>query len=112
MSLTAKLPARDQSKNGWPERLLPNVFVVLLIGTLLTLSLGAGMWFALGRPDLTAPPPVPAVTPTGAQPPTPAIGTPARARSLTVAERLDSVKLILAIVAGFGGVVALTVAYR
>jgi hypothetical protein len=71
--------------------------VTLLVGVsvALTVAVGFVLWLLLAKPDLAT------TTP-------PATGP----RPLTAAERLDSLKLALAVVAGIGGIVALTVAYR
>ncbi|WP_433719081.1 pentapeptide repeat-containing protein [Actinoplanes sp. CA-051413] len=82
----------------WPRSLLGHVALLLTLGTALAVLLGVLLWAGLGKPDGTAPTPNPSAS--------------AAARPLTAAERLDSIKLILATVGGVGAVVALTVAYR
>ena len=80
---------REPSTKLWPKSMLVHVGLLLVLALVLAGVLGVGVWFALGRPDVIAPP-----------------------RPLTARERLDSVKVILAVIAGIGGIVALTVAYR
>jgi hypothetical protein len=88
-----------------PRSLL--LHVSLLLGLALTAAVGVGVvvWLGLGQPNLSAPPP-PRPTPAG--PSSTETGRP----SLTTAERLDGLKIVLAVVGGVGAVVALTVAYR
>lgn len=64
--------------------------VALLLGVSLMLLIGSGLvlWTALGRPRL------------------------AGGSAWTVTNTFDAVKILLAVVAGIGGVIALTVAYR
>jgi hypothetical protein len=72
-----------------------HVALLVVVSVALTVVVGFVLWLLLAKPDLAA---------TTA----PATGP----RPLTAAERLDSLKLALAVVAGIGGIVALTVAYR
>lgn len=111
-----RFPASDVPPSKlWPQSFLLHVALLLLLGIGAAVVLGAVVWWSLGQPDLTSPPTVPTSTPTvptstptpGGQP----AGTPSP-RPLTVTERLDSLKVILAVVGGIGAVVALTVAYR
>jgi hypothetical protein len=90
--------------------MLRHVGLLLGLSVLLALLLSAGVWFTLGRPDLGAPLPAPAASATAG--PTPTVTTATRTRALTATERLDSPKVILAVIAGVGGIVALAVAYR
>lgn len=91
-----------------PSRVQPRsllVHVALLLGIALAVACGLGLllWWGLGSPDLgSSSNPVPSGSPSAGTPP----------RGLTAAERLDSLKVILAVVGGIGAVVALTVAYR
>ncbi len=64
------------------------------------------LWTGLGQPDLAAPLPAPSATQSPGSIP------PAASPTLTAAERLDSLKVLLAVVGGLAAVVALTVAYR
>jgi hypothetical protein len=107
-------PSAGPVLRGWrPSRVRPRS-LLLHVGLLLSLSLAAAgaagllLWWGLGRPDLagTAPGPTIAPAPTVA----PVVTSPPR--PLTPGERLDSMKVILAVVGGIGAVVALTVAYR
>ncbi|PRX16783.1 hypothetical protein CLV67_118114 [Actinoplanes italicus] len=72
-----------------------HVALLVVVSLALTVVVGFVLWLLLAKPDLAT------TTP-------PATGP----RPLTAAERLDSLKLALAVVAGIGGIVALTVAYR
>jgi hypothetical protein len=72
-----------------------HVALLVVLSVALTAVVGFVLWLLLAKPDLAT------TTP-------PATGP----RPLTAAERLDSLKLALAVVAGIGGIVALTVAYR
>ena len=65
---------------------------LLTLATAAAVGLGVLLWLGLGAPGLAAR--------------TPAGGV------MTVAERLEGLKIVLAVVAGIGAVVALTVAYR
>lgn len=93
-----------------PPEVAPRSFllhVALLLGLAIgaAVILGAVVWLGLGRPDLSAPSPGVSASPA----PSPG---PAARRPLTVGERLEAVKIVLAVVGGIGAVVALTVAYR
>ncbi|MET9002728.1 hypothetical protein [Amycolatopsis sp. NPDC004169] len=66
-----------------PRSLLLHVALLLLLATVVAVGFGALLWLGLGRPD-----------------------------ALTAGERLEALKVVLAVVAGIGAVVALTVAYR
>lgn len=72
-----------------------HVAALLTLASLIALAAGFGMWTVLGRPDLG--------TPAGSAP---------GATGWSVANTFDAAKIVLSIVAGIGGVVALTVAYR
>jgi hypothetical protein len=72
-----------------------HVALLVVLSVTLTVVVGFLLWLLLAQPDLTTT----TTPPTGPRP-------------LTAAERLDSLKLALAVVAGVGGIVALTVAYR
>ncbi|MEU4623972.1 hypothetical protein AB0G04_28855 [Actinoplanes sp. NPDC023801] len=81
-------------KDVWPRSMFRHVALLVLLSVVLTAVVGVVLWLMLAQPDLTATAPAPGNRP------------------LTAAERLDSLKLALAVVAGIGGIVALTVAYR
>lgn len=89
----------------WPRSLLRHVALLLGISLALVTAFGVLLWLGLGRPDLTLPPPSPASTRTEPSATIPRSG-------LSVTERLDSLKVVFAVVAGIGAIVALTVAYR
>jgi hypothetical protein len=72
-----------------------HVTLLVVLSVALAAVVGFVLWLLLAQPDLSTT----AVPATGPRP-------------LTAAERLDSLKLALAVVAGIGGIVALTVAYR
>lgn len=98
---------------AWPPSLLLHVAFLLVLAVATAVALGYVLWFSLGKPDLEAPPPAPAVTPVPLPSQTPSgVGGGSAGRPLTVAERLDAIKLVLAVVGGVGAIVALTVAYR
>jgi hypothetical protein len=97
--VTFSIRARNRNPfTIWPRSLLGHVALLLTLGTGLAVLLGVLLWAGLGKPDPAAPAPAPSAS--------------AAARPLTAAERLDSIKLVLATVGGVGAVVALTVAYR
>jgi hypothetical protein len=80
------------------------------VGLLLTVAVGIAvvvgglLWLALGHPTLAI---------SGASAPNVAGGTSAVERSgWTVQDTFDAMKIVLSVVAGIGGAVALTVAYR
>ena len=83
--------------------LFVHVALLLIVATGLALALGALLWTAVGQPPLNA-----AGVPKEA--PLPAPTRPAA--GWTVGNTFDAMKIVLSIVAGIGGVVALTVAYR
>lgn len=85
-----------------------HVILLAALSAVLAVGLGLSLWVMLGQPHLVASIPAPVPTSGGAPPPTAPNANP----PLTAADRLDSLKLVLAIVAGIGGIVALTVAYR
>jgi uncharacterized protein YjbI with pentapeptide repeats len=68
-----------------------HVAALLVVSGAVAVTFGLIMWVSLGRPQLTS-----------------AAGT----AGWTVQNSFDAVKIVLAVVAGIGGVVALTVAYR
>lgn len=80
--------------------LFVHVAVLVLIAATVAVAAGMGMWWAFGRPPLGAAPPA-GTTPGGAG-----------AAAWTVQNTFDAMKIVLSVVAGIGGVVALTVAYR
>jgi len=71
--------------------LFGHVTVLLLLAAVVAVTVGAGMWLAFGRPSL---------------------GAAGGVKTWTVENTFDAIKIMLAVVAGIGGVVALTVAYR
>jgi hypothetical protein len=73
--------------------LFGHIAVLLLLATVVAVAVGTGMWAVFDRPHLAVP------------------GT-AGATAWTVQNTFDAIKIVLAVVAGIGGVVALTVAYR
>jgi uncharacterized protein YjbI with pentapeptide repeats len=73
--------------------LFVHVAALLAVALLVAAAAGFGIWSALGQPDLG----------------TSAASGPA---AWSVANTFDAVKIVLSIVAGIGGVVALTVSYR
>jgi hypothetical protein len=87
-----------------PRSLLRHVALLLVISFILVIAVGALLWLGLGRPNLSLPSPAstPTTRPSGASPQS----------GLTVADRLNSLKVVLAVVGGIGAIVALTVAYR
>ncbi|WP_203784608.1 pentapeptide repeat-containing protein [Paractinoplanes rishiriensis] len=87
----------DDRRRPVAERvpLFVHVAALLALAFLVAVVAGLGMWVAVGRPDLSS------ATTSGA-------GTAA----WSIANTFDALKIVLAIVAGIGGVVALTVAYR
>jgi hypothetical protein len=80
-----------------------HIGIVLLLAVMTALAAAGLVWLMLGTPDVTlsplrpAPSSSPAVAPNGV---------------LTVAERLDAVKIVLATVGGVGAIVVLTAGYR
>ena len=76
--------------------LFGHVAVLLLLAAVVAVAAGTGMWAAFDRPDLAVP---------GAT-------VPGGAVVWSVQNTFDAIKIVLAVVAGIGGVVALTVAYR
>ncbi|MFI6272487.1 pentapeptide repeat-containing protein [Micromonospora zamorensis] len=81
--------------------LFGHVAVLLLMAAVVVAAIGTGMWAALGHPDLA----VPGAAGAGAT-------GPGGAAAWSVQNTFDAIKIVLAVVAGIGGVVALTVAYR
>jgi uncharacterized protein YjbI with pentapeptide repeats len=81
--------------------LFGHVAVLLLLAAIVAVTVGTGMWAIFGRPQLAAPGTAgtDATLPGGAAP-------------WSVQNTFDAIKIVLAVVAGIGGVVALTVAYR
>ena len=98
-------PANREPPEVKPRSSLLHVVALLGLAVVAAGAIGFGLWFGLGQPDLSAS--VPAAPAPSGQP-----TTQTSKRSLTVAERLDGLKIILAVVGGIGAVVALTVAYR
>jgi uncharacterized protein YjbI with pentapeptide repeats len=92
------------------------VHVALLLGLASVVALGVGtlLWTAVGRPALTGSPSVPTPTSGAASAPPTVIAPAAGAASggWTLTNTFDAMKIVLAVVGGIGGVVALTVAYR
>ncbi len=91
-----------------PRRVRPRSFilhiVIVLVLAVLAVAAASGLvWLLLGTPnlDLTVAQPAPSGSPSA---------TPNG--TLTVADRLDAVKIVLAIVGGVGAIVVLTAAYR
>jgi hypothetical protein len=105
----AELAVRSWRHSGTVRRrsvavqapLLVHVVAVLLIAVVVAMAAWAGMLVIFGRPHLAAP-----------------VGTTPRGsgQGLTpvwsVQNTFDAMKIVLSVVAGLGGVVALTVAYR
>ena len=71
--------------------LFGHVTVLLLLAAVVAAAVGTGLWLAFGRPSLA---------------------TAGRPSAWSVENTFDAMKIMLAVVAGIGGVVALTVAYR
>jgi hypothetical protein len=86
-----------------PASQFTHVVVMIGIAIVLMVAFGFVVWLLVGHPNLSAPTPT---APGRADTP----GPPSA--GLTVAERLDMLKVILAVVGGTGAIVALTVAYR
>ncbi|WCN79661.1 pentapeptide repeat-containing protein [Micromonospora sp. LH3U1] len=86
------------------------VHVALLLGLAIGVAFGLGtlLWTAVGRPALTGSPSAPAPAPNVSGPP----GAVTAASGWTLTNTFDAMKIVLAVVGGVGGVVALTVAYR
>ncbi|WIX91782.1 pentapeptide repeat-containing protein [Amycolatopsis sp. DG1A-15b] len=82
-----------------PRSLFLHVGLLLLLATAVAVGFGTLLWLGLGSPNVTAPS-------------TPTTGRTTAPPALTAGERLEALKVILAVVAGIGAVVALTVAYR
>ncbi|WP_433295321.1 pentapeptide repeat-containing protein [Actinoplanes sp. CA-030573] len=98
-----------------PSRVRPRSFILHIGVVLLLAAVTAGVaavvvWLMLARPDLSRTPPRPA--PSGAAPSGTAPTGATSAGTLTVAERLDAVKIVLAVVGGIGAIVVLTAGYR
>jgi hypothetical protein len=84
-------------------RLFIHVALLLVLAAVVAVLLGLGLWAALGQPLLGA---SSAAAPAGSATPG---ASPA---AWTVGNTLEAIKIVLVVVAGIGGVVALTVAYR
>jgi uncharacterized protein YjbI with pentapeptide repeats len=105
----AQLTARWWSRSGNDRQrpvavrapLFVHVGVLLLIAVAVAAAAGVGMWLAFGRPHLSVP---------GTA--TPAGTAPGGATGWSVQNTFDAMKIVLSVVAGIGGVVALTVGYR
>ncbi|MDQ7904784.1 hypothetical protein RB614_09655 [Phytohabitans sp. ZYX-F-186] len=80
--------------------LFAHVALLLLVGLLVAVAAGASLWWLLGRPDLAA---------TGSAS---SRAASAGAQAWSTQNTFDAMKIVLSVVAGIGGVVALTVAYR
>lgn len=96
---------REAPRRQGPPPLPLLVHVALLLGLAAAVALGVGtlLWTAVGRPSLAGAP-----TPTVSTP-----GSPFPAPDgWTLTNTFDAMKIVLAVVGGIGGVVALTVAYR
>jgi hypothetical protein len=87
-------------RRGGPSRRRPvaervplfgHVTVLLLLAVAVAVAVGSGLWAAFGRPNLA---------------------DAGGVTTWSVENTLDAIKIMLAVVAGIGGVVALTVAYR
>lgn len=87
--------------------LFAHVTLLLLLASVIAAATGLLLWRALGSPPLAAVP-----GPTATPGPLTAPGATAGRESWTAQNTLDAFKVVLAVVAGIGGVVALTVAYR
>ncbi|MEV6448325.1 pentapeptide repeat-containing protein [Amycolatopsis sp. NPDC051716] len=85
-----------------PRSLFLHVALLLLLATVVAIGFGTLLWLGLGSPDVTSPAPPSTATP----------GRTTAPPALTAGERLEALKVVLAVVAGIGAVVALTVAYR
>lgn len=68
--------------------LIAHVALVLLVAVLIAFTLGLGMWWLIGKPAITS------------------------SRPWTARESFDFLKIVLTVVGGIGGVVALVVSYR
>jgi hypothetical protein len=77
--------------------------LVLAIAAVTAAGIASLIWLMLGRPDISTTP---------AAPSPPGSPVPGSGRSLTVGERLDAVKIVLALVGGVGAIVVLTAGYR
>jgi hypothetical protein len=82
-----------------PQRLWLHIGLMLVLTAMLAAAAGWVVWWSLAKPDLSAPP-------------SPGAPAPSAGPGLSAAERLDSMKVLLAIVGGLGAVAALTVGYR
>ena len=87
-----------------PHSLFLHVALLLLLAITVAIGFGTLLWLGLGKPDITSPTPPSTITPTP--------GKTTAPPALTAGERLEGLKVVLAVVAGIGAVVALTVAYR
>ncbi len=90
--------------------LFAHVGVLLLTALAVAVTVGVGLWLAFGRPDLVSP--VTASPARTAPPSLPAPAGTAPTTGWTVPNTFEAMKIVLSVVAGIGGVVALTVAYR
>ncbi len=104
VAITVLLTRRQDERRSRPPRwpLFAHVTVLLLVAASAAIVLALGVWWALGEPRLAGPASSLAPTPSGTLTPP----------AWTVSETFDAAKIVLALVAGIGGVVALAVAYR
>ncbi|MBT8226362.1 MAG: hypothetical protein HKP61_01950 [Dactylosporangium sp.] len=99
-------PWRVRRRSGWASvavryPLFVHVTMLLVVGIALTAGVGLILWWLLGRPDTDLLTAVPSSS-----------GTDSARPAWGVQNTLDAMKVVLSIVAGVGGVIALTVAYR
>jgi hypothetical protein len=87
--------------------LFVHVALLLLVAVVVAVVVGALLWIAMGHPTLTTHSPSRAAESSG-----PVVAPATGNTAWTVQNTFDAIKIVLAVVAGIGGVVALTVAYR
>lgn len=97
-----------------PIHIGAHIALLLILTVMVAVGSWALLWSAFGRPQISSPP---ATSPSGAAPsaaPAPSVLAPEKATGnvWSVQNTFDSIKIVLAVVGGIGGVVALTVAYR
>lgn len=117
----------QRRRTALPLPLLVHVALLLGLAAAVAVGVGALLWAGVGRPALTSTRPAPAISPVPGAPtasasavgmPAPSVtaapvsAAPDTPGAWTVTNTFDAMKIILAVVGGIGGVVALTMAYR
>lgn len=97
-----------------PIHIGAHMALLLILTVVVAVSAWALLWSAFDRPQISSPPTTSTsgAVPSSAPAPSVLVPKPATNNVWSVQNTFDSIKIVLAVVGGIGGVVALTVAYR